>query len=238
MRQVFRYDIIGSKMQVEWRLVMIEKAADRERKAYLADPCGTLSIPYYKGKSLTVPPDLRIVHQRDFSPEDWEGWQDTPYFRLYHNLSHIPPAHTPDGCQISNIDVADCSAVSELIGLCYGFTLSEAEVYSWRQRPWFRPELWLQLLDNKGQMMGAVLAEFDPEMGEGVLDWVQVHPDYRRRGIGVTLVSALLEQLRKMADFATVSGEINNPCMPEALYRRCGFSGNDVWHILRKGREP
>ena len=22
--------------------------------------------------------------------------------------------------------------------------------------------------------------------------------------------------------------------LPEELYRKCGFSGNDVWHILRK----
>ena len=46
--------------------------------------------------------------------------------------------------------------------------------------------------------MGAVLAEFDPEMGEGVLDWVQVHPDHRRRGIGVTLVSTLLERQKSI----------------------------------------
>ncbi len=35
------------------------------------------------------------------------------------------------------------------------------------------------------------------------------------------------------ADFATVSGECDNPTRPEAVYRACGFVGDDVWHILR-----
>lgn len=193
---------------------MRRKAYTREQKNYLADPCGTLSIPYYKEKSLTAPPGIRIVHERDFSPEDWAGWQDSPYFRLYHGLSHIPRILPPEGYRLSGME--------------------EAEILSWRRRPWFRPELWLQMLDGGGQMAGAALAEFDFEMGEGALEWVQVHPDHRRRGVGAALVSALLEQLEKIADFATVSGEINNPCMPETLYRRCGFTGNDIWHILRK----
>ena len=36
------------------------------------------------------------------------------------------------------------------------------------------------------------------------------------------------------ATFATVSGQCNNPTNPEALYRKCGFTGSDVWHVLRK----
>lgn len=215
-----------------------KKIFTSEEKRYLADPCGTLSIPYYKEKALKTPPDLRIVHQKDFSPKDWKGWQDSPYFRLYHDLSHVSHVPAPEGYHISGIDETDCSAVAGLIELCYGFALPEKEVLSWRRCPWFCPELWLQMLDGRGQMVGAVLTEFDPEMGEGSLEWVQVHPDHRRLGIGSSLVSAILERLREIADFVTVSGEINNPFVPEALYRRCGFSGEDIWHILRKGREP
>ncbi len=204
------------------------------QSTYLADPCGTLSIPYYKEKSMTPPPDLRTIHQRDFHKEDWLGWQDTPYFRLYHNLSSIDHMPPPTGYRLAEMDDSDCAAAAELIGLCYSFNLQEAEVRTWRQRTWFRPALWLKILDVKEQMVGSILAEFDSEMGEGALEWVQVHPDHRRRGVGAALVSALLAQLAEVADFATVSGEINNPYMPEALYRRCGFTGDDIWHILRK----
>lgn len=27
---------------------------------------------------------------------------------------------------------------------------------------------------------------------------------------------------------------LEDPCGEEELYRKCGFGGNDVWHILRE----
>lgn len=36
------------------------------------------------------------------------------------------------------------------------------------------------------------------------------------------------------ARFATVSGKVNDPSAPQRLYRKCGFTGDDVWHILKK----
>ncbi len=40
--------------------------------------------------------------------------------------------------------------------------------------------------------------------------------------------------MKDLADFATVSGQCKNLSRPERLCRKCGFAGNDVWHILRK----
>ena len=37
-----------------------------------------------------------------------------------------------------------------------------------------------------------------------------------------------------LAPCRTASGQCNNASTPEKLYRRCGFTGNDVWHIFRK----
>jgi len=36
------------------------------------------------------------------------------------------------------------------------------------------------------------------------------------------------------ANFVTVSGEVDNSTNPEALYRKCGFIGDDIWHIMTK----
>lgn len=201
---------------------------------YLTDPCGKLSIPYYKAKDLAPPPGIRIVHQLDFWPQEWAGWADTAYFRLLHDLKQIPHVPPPAGYRLAPAEDADCAAIAALIRLCYGCGMGEEEVRSWRRRPVFRPELWVNLLDDGGALAGAAVAEYDPETGEASLEWVQVRPDCRRRGLGAALVSALLERLAGTADFATVSGEAENPTAPEALYRRCGFAGEDVWHILRK----
>lgn len=75
-------------------------------------------------------------------------------------------------------------------------------------------------------------ADFDGEAREGVLEWIQVLPQYRGRKIGRLIVGELLCRMVGKADFATVSGKVNNASKPEILYRKCGFTGNDVWHIL------
>ena len=59
-------------------------------------------------------------------------------------------------------------------------------------------------------------------------------PEYRGKNIGTAIVKALLWRGREYAKFATVSGKVENGTKPEALYRKCGFTGNDVWHVLHK----
>ena len=48
------------------------------------------------------------------------------------------------------------------------------------------------------------------------------------------LVNELLTRLQGKADFVTVSGKVDNVTKPEMLYRKCGFKGDDIWHILTK----
>ena len=55
-----------------------------------------------------------------------------------------------------------------------------------------------------------------------------------RYGLGKYVVSELLWRMKERATFVTVSGQCNNPTNPEVLYRKCGFTGSDVWHVLRK----
>ena len=63
---------------------------------------------------------------------------------------------------------------------------------------------------------------------------IDVLPEYRRQGVGTLMVIHLLRTMAEKADFATVSGRCDNESKPEQLYRKCGFTGEDVWHIMRK----
>ena len=101
--------------------------------------------------------------------------------------------------------------------------------------PTYDSDLWILAVDRaSGAVAGCGIGEFDEEAGEGVLEWIQVLPAYRGRGIGRLIVNQLLSRMRFRAKFATVSGQIRNRTKPERLYRKCGFSGEDVWHILRR----
>ena len=63
---------------------------------YLNNPCGTLSIPYWKAKNIVIPPDMKILHDNDFNTEILSDYIDEKYFRLYHNLKEIPKVITND----------------------------------------------------------------------------------------------------------------------------------------------
>ena len=40
---------------------------------YLADPCKTASIPYWKAQSIAIPDGMKILHQDEY---DSTGYQD------------------------------------------------------------------------------------------------------------------------------------------------------------------
>jgi len=90
-------------------------------------------------------------------------------------------------------------------------------------------------MDNIKEMPIALgIAECDEDIMEGSLEWIQVLPQYRGYGIGVALVNFLLLILKEKSKFVTVSGKIDNKTNPQRMYRKCGFQGNDIWHILRR----
>ena len=75
----------------------------------------------------------------------------------------------------------------------------------------------------------------DRRIGEGILEWVQVSPTYRRKGLGRFVVCELLRRLRNEgASFATVSGRTQNKDRPLLLYLSCGFTDPVIWHVITK----
>lgn len=97
------------------------------------------------------------------------------------------------------------------------------------------PKLWILVKESAtGICVGCGIADFDAEAEELILEWIQVLPEYRGKNLGTAMVKELLWRGRGFAKFATVSGKVDNKTKPEALYRKCGFVGNDVWHVLHK----
>lgn len=203
------------------------------KNQYLANPCRALSVPYWKMKTITVPKDMKIVHDDYFDESEYPEYVDETYFRLYHDLKNLPLPQMPDGFSLCDITFRNYAAH---INRCYDdCCISESELQDYTSRAVYNAELWIAVKDNQNGAVAATgIAELDREIGEGVLEWIQVSEEYRGRGLGSYIVSELLRRMRGSASFVTVSGKCSNQTNPEGLYRKCGFSGNDVWHILRK----
>lgn len=203
------------------------------KEEYLRNPCGNSSIPYWKAKSIIVPEGMRIVHSSAYREEAYGSYVDEPYFRLHHDLRNLTEPVLPTGFSVRRAHLSDFSAH---INNCYTeIGITEMELHSYTERAVYNESLWLAVQDDQTEkIVATAIGELDAEVGEGVLEWIQVSENYRGQGLGSYLVSELLRRMKDVADFATVSGQCNNQSNPERLYRKCGFAGNDVWHILRK----
>lgn len=205
----------------------------KNREQYLQNPCRISSIPYWKALSLSVPEDMKIVHHDEFDESILEQYTDEPYFRLLHDLREFVPAPIPEGFVLC---AASLGEYADHINACYGqIGMTAEELKGYTERAVYSPELWLAVKDVRtGQIAATGIGELDRDIHEGILEWIQVSADFRGLGLGHYIVTEQLRRMSKAAEFATVSGKVNNPANPEALYRSCGFTGNDVWHVLQR----
>ena len=203
------------------------------KEQYLADPCKAASIPHWKAQSITILDGMKILHQDEYDDGENQRFVDEPYFRLIHNLKSLAEPVLPQGYSLCTATLSEYAAH---ISSCYeGIGITEEELRSYTARPVYDTALWLAVKDDQtGNIVATGIAELDREIGEGVLEWIQVSQVHRGKGLGRYIVSELLWRMKGKAGFATVSGQCNNASNPEKLYRKCGFTGNDVWHILRK----
>ena len=198
---------------------------------YLQNPCGQLSIPYWKSKTLVIPDSIKIIHCRD-----WNG-QCTNYqrfFRVKHDLRDLCPIDFD--YDTLSIDY-QATELSNMINASYGhenIVVNEKDILKWKQHETFREDLCVYINADGGKMVASGIAEFDETCREGVIEWLQVLPEYRKRGLGKKIVDVLLWRLKGIgADFVTVSGDLDNTTKPLELYKKCGFAGDDIWYICR-----
>lgn len=202
---------------------------------YWENPCGLLSIPWWKWKQLSLPPHIKILHHSRFSAQAAEGYRNQVYFQLVHDLKSIPKCSHTD-FRAEPVSPEDAEVIASIINRSYpDIRVTEGQIAAMADSPAFSPALWVAARDpQSGCIAGCAIGEFDPESGEMSIEWVQVLPAFRRKGIGRMLVLELLNRVPEGTRFTTVSGQADNPSNPEKLYRSCGFTGTDYWHILTK----
>ena len=212
-------------------------------REYKSNPCRLSALPYWKSKSFKVPSNMLVIHNDEYiekliSLNIDTKYIDTQYFRLKHELKEFNKDINLDKqfkyCEVDTRSYDDLIKVVNIINECYeDIKVDLDKVMGWTNNKVFNPKLWIFIVDNSVQQPIALgIADQDKNIREGMLEWIQVLPRYRRRGLGKALVTLLLIKFYNNVDFVTVSGKRYNLNIPEKLYRSCGFIGEDVWHIL------
>ncbi len=134
-----------------------------------------------------------------------------------------------------NID-SEAEKISELIGRCYqDISPTPEEVRSWEEHPVFDDNLWVWMMDEREETRaGLGVGEMDKSVPEASLEWIQILPEYHGEGLGKALVHELVQRAKDRVDMITVAGEYDTEKNPKGFYERCGFSGDDIWYVLRK----
>lgn len=198
---------------------------------YLANPCKTLSIPYYKNKQISLPKHVKIYHHDEYSKVNKEFIKVEKYFRLIHRL-HNKPNDSNEIVETINIK-NDLEELITHINTCYEkekIKVKSTDINQWIIRETYREDLWVKIVEN-GKIIASGIAEIDAEANEGILEWIQVDPQFQGKGYGKIIVSELIYRLAKTVDFITVSGRLDNESNPLRLYKSCGFEGDDIWYI-------
>ena len=203
-----------------------------DKKEYLENPTVASALSFWKTCNFKTPANIKVLNENEFNPGLLETYTDEVYFKLVHHLNGVDKQFISDDFIFAEASTAD---FVNHINSCYegeGLTVSELESY--KKKPVYDEELWICLYDKKHNAIAATgIAEFDNNIKEGYLDWIQVSEQYRGQGLGKAIVYELLRRLSKKASFVTVSGRVDNKTKPDKLYESCGFEDKILWHILR-----
>lgn len=204
---------------------------------YKQNPCRLSSLPYWKMKSFKIQDNITVVHDEDYDGSLHKSQTDTLFFRLKHPLISIQDPSLNANFEFKNVDttcIDDLKGVVDIINKSYTHIQVNLDtVISWTKSAVFDEKLWVFIVDRQAQNVAALgIGERDIKVREGMLEWIQVLSEYRGQKLGQAIVNKLLILLSD-CDFVTVSGEVDNKTNPERLYRKCGFEGNDIWHIIK-----
>jgi GNAT superfamily N-acetyltransferase len=207
-----------------------------EMKRYIADPCKALSTAYWKKDAFPIPAGIRIEHA-DNSEHDIAN--STAYFRMVHYPHGEYETTLPSVYEYADVHMPDqAEMVADLLNRCYlDSSFTPQEIVNWMSYPVYKSDLWIFIVDaEKKAPVELGIADFDMIISEGSLEWIQVLPEYQRKGLGQAVVNELLRRMSNYARFVTVSGQIDNPNNPRELYRKCGFTGDDIWIVSKNSQ--
>lgn len=204
-----------------------------KKEVYLANPCKASSLPFWKTNRVDIPENMMIVLEEDLQGVAVREYLDERYFKLIHRMNDLEKP------VLDNRYEMVCCEVPEYvkhISSCYdGVGISTEALMSYQTHAVYDRDLWIAVTEcGHNAIIASGIAEVDKDIKEGILEWIQVSPGYRGKGLGKFVVNELLWKMKDKADFVTVSGKIDNPTNPRSLYMACGFSEEAIWHVMRK----
>lgn len=117
---------------------------------YKKNPCGSISIPYWKAEKMSIPDNIKIVHNNNFDQTMLNDYNDKKYFRLFHNLKNVP-TFTNNNYTYGIISKSEINELVKMINTSYTHTdvfVSTDYINGLTKTEAYCPELWIGAFDN------------------------------------------------------------------------------------------
>ena len=204
-----------------------------EKEVYLANPCKASSLPFWKTNLVKIPDNIKVVLDEDLQSDDVRGYFDESFFKLIHRMNDIEKPVLDNRYELV---CCELSEYAKHIAVCYNdIGISDEELIDYQTHTVYDRNLWIAVVEQgNATILAGGIAEIDTDIKEGILEWLQVTPEYRGKGLGKFVVNELLWRMKYKAEFVTVSGKVDNPTNPRGLYKACGFTDEEIWHVMRK----
>ncbi len=222
---------------------------------YINDPINTLAIPYWKHSKTAIRKDMMYVSKENYDETLYRDFDDVLYLRLQHNLLNLKLGKFSGNFFVRSFKRNENLYIHQLINECYDLEISKDYVDKLIKDETFNDILCVFLYNSKVytidnnlpkknnkekhsnrvyKPIGLVIAQFDLKTEEASIEWLCVQEKYRNKGLGKLLIEEVLLRISNVAEFATVTFPLDNQYHLESLFRNAGFTGNAVWHMLKK----
>ncbi len=191
--------------------------------------------------------DLTFVPVLETGRRSWSQMLGLPvcgrYFRVTLRNPKPQPVNIPLGLEIVPFHPErDTQAAAKLMNEAYPSLpqlMCPEKLQEMTRTDYFFSDGWFFLRDRReAKRVGLAICGYCEELEEGFIDWLEVLPRYRHRGLGASLVREAIRRLCDRARFVTASGSLEAPFVVGDLYTECGFQQARQWTILghRSGR--
>ncbi|AWB43343.1 N-acetyltransferase [Paenibacillus sp. CAA11] len=132
--------------------------------------------------------------------------------------------------RVRSFQLSDVNQVTELLQMALSEECYEDTKRAFARQLSYDSEL-IMVTEVEGEIVGALIGTIDQNFG--CIYRVAVHPDYRRRGVGKALVTAMEQrfQQRKVSHIMVAGDEHNQAAMP--LYEAMGYA-NRILEAFQK----